>query len=83
MWGPLFEDRPAQTTTGPIVVRGIHDHNLPAIVRCTESMIITSRSDGTELEQFLSGEKTLLVVARDVEAGANLVDLGQDDVRVN
>jgi hypothetical protein len=46
-------------------------------------MVITRESGGTELEQFLSGKKGLLVAAGDAEAGVNLADLGQDDVRVS
>jgi uncharacterized protein DUF4230 len=46
-------------------------------------MVITRESGGTELEQFHSGEKGLLVAAGDAEAGVNLADLGQDDVRVS
>jgi hypothetical protein len=82
--GPfLFEEQPAQTTTGPVVVEGIQDLNQLATVRWKESVIVTRESGGTELEQILSGERVLLVAAGDVEAGVRLEDLGQDDVRVN
>jgi hypothetical protein len=82
--GPLlFEEQPAQTTSGPVVVEGIQDLNQLATVRWRESVIITRESGGTELERILVGEKVLLVAAGDVEAGVDLEDLGRDDVRVN
>ncbi|MDP8949135.1 MAG: DUF4230 domain-containing protein [Actinomycetota bacterium] len=82
--GPfLFEEQPARTTTGPVVVEGIQDLNQLATVRWKESVIVTRESGGTELEQILSGERVLLVAAGDVEAGVNLADLGRDDVRVD
>ena len=82
--GPfLFEEQPARTTTGPVVVEGIKDLDQLATVRWEESVIITRRSGGTELEQLVAGEEVTLVAAGDVEAGVNLADLGQDDVRVN
>jgi hypothetical protein len=82
--GPLlFEEEPAQTTTGSVVVEGIRDLNQLATVRWTESVIVTRESGGSELEQFLAGEKVLLVAAGDVEAGVDLASLGRDDVRVN
>ncbi len=54
----FFEEEPAQTTTSPVVVEGIQDLNQLATVRWRESVIITRESSGTELEQFLSGEKS-------------------------
>jgi hypothetical protein len=81
--GPfLFEEQPAQTRTGPVVVEGVQDLNQLATVRWKESVIITRESGGTDLEQLVSGEKVLLVATGDVEAGVNLAGLGQDDVRV-
>jgi hypothetical protein len=82
--GPLFyEEEPAQTTTGPVVVEGVQDLNRLATVRWRESVIVTRESGGTELERFLAGEKVLLVATGDVEAGVNLASLGRDDVKVN
>lgn len=82
--GPLlFEEQPARTTTGPVVVEGIKDLNQLATVRWRESVIVTRESGGTELERFLVGEKVLLVASGNVEAGVDLDDLGRDDVRVN
>lgn len=82
--GPLlFEERPARTTTGPVVVEGIKDLNQLATVRWRESVIVTRESGGTELERFLVGEKVLLVAAGNVEAGVDLQEMGRDDVRVN
>ncbi len=79
----LFEERPAQTTTGPVVVEGIQDLNQLATVRWRESVIVTRESGGSELEQLVSGERVLLVATGDVEAGVNLADLEGDDVRVD
>jgi len=82
--GPLlFQEQPAQTTTGPVVVEGIQDLNQLATVRWRESVIVTRESGGTELERFLVGEKVLLVATGDVEAGVDLASLGRDDVRVD
>jgi uncharacterized protein DUF4230 len=81
--GPfLFEEQPAQTRTGPVVVEGVQDLDQLATVRWKESVIVTRESAGTDLEQLVSGERVLLVATGDVEAGVNLADLGQDDVRV-
>jgi hypothetical protein len=82
--GPLlFEEEQAQTTTSPVVVEGIQDLNQLATVRWRESVIVTRESGGTDLEQFLVGEKVLLVAAGDVEAGVDLESLDRDDVRVS
>lgn len=82
--GPLlFEEKPAQTTTSPVVVEGIQDLNQLATVRWRESVIVARESGGTDLEKLLVGEKVLLVAAGDVEAGVNLESLGRDDVRVS
>jgi Protein of unknown function (DUF4230) len=82
--GPLFyEEEPAQTTTGPVVVEGVQDLNRLATVRWRESVIVTRESGGTELERFLAGEKVLLVATGDVEAGVDLASLGRDDVKVS
>ena len=82
--GPLFyEEEPAQTTSGPVVVEGVQDLNRLATVRWRESVIVSRESGGTELERFLAGEKVLLVAAGDVEAGVDLASLGRDDVKVN
>jgi hypothetical protein len=82
--GPLFyEEEPAQTTTGPVVVEGVQDLNRLATVRWRESVIVTRESGGTELERFLAGEKVLLAATGDVEAGVDLASLGRDDVKVN
>jgi len=82
--GPfLFEERPAQTTTGSVVVEGIQDLNQLDTVRWRESVIVTRKNGGTELEQLISGERVLLLATGDVEAGVNLADLEGDDVRVD
>jgi hypothetical protein len=82
--GPfLFEERPAQTTTGPVVVEGIQDLNRLATVRWKESVIITRKSGGTGLEQLVAGEEVTVVATGYVEAGVDLTDLGRDDVQLN
>lgn len=82
--GPLlFEEQPAKTTSGPVVVEGIRDLNQLATVRWKESVIITKESGGTQLERFFSGEEVTVVAAGDVEAGVDLADLGRDDVLVD
>ncbi len=82
--GPfLFEEQQAQTTTGPVVVEGIQDLDQLATVRWKETVIITRESGGTELEQLVAGEEVTVVATGDVEAGVDLADLAQDDVRVD
>ena len=81
--GPLLEDRAPRTTTGPVVVEGIQELDELATVRWTESIPVTRESGGTELERILTGERVLLVATGDVEAGVNLAELGDDDVRVD
>ncbi len=82
--GPfLFEERPEQTTTGPVVVEGIQDLDQLATVRWTESVPVTRESGGTQLERLLVGERILLVAVGRVEAGVDLSELGGDDVRVD
>jgi hypothetical protein len=81
--GPfLFEEQPARTTTGPVVVEGIRDLNQLTTVRWRETVIITREESGTELERIFSGEGVTVLAAGDVEAGVNLADLGRDDVQV-
>ena len=81
--GPLLEDRPPRTTTGPVVVEGIQELDQLATVRWTESVLVTRESGGTDLERALTGERVLLVATGDVEAGVSLAELGEDDVRVD
>jgi hypothetical protein len=81
--GPMLEDRPPRTTTGPVVVEGIQELDQLATVRWTESVPVTRESGGTDLERILTGERVLLVASGDVEAGVSLAELGEDDVRVD
>lgn len=81
--GPLFVEEPARTTTSPVVVEGIQELDRLATVRWTESVVITRESGGTQLEQFLTGERVLLVAAGEVEAGVDLAEMDEDDVRVD
>jgi hypothetical protein len=81
--GPfLFEERQARTTTGPTVVEGIQDLDRLATVRWTESVPVTRESGGTGLERFFTGEKVLLIASGGVEAGVDLAQLVEEDVRV-
>jgi hypothetical protein len=78
-----FEEQPAQTTTGPVVVEGIQDLDRLATVRWTESVPVTRESGGTQLERIFAGEKVLLVAVGEVEAGVDLAKMGRDAVRVS
>ncbi len=81
--GPFFVEEPARTTTSPVVVEGIQELDRLATVRWTESVVITRESGGTQLEQFLTGERVLLVATGEVEAGVDLAEMDEDDVRVD
>ncbi|CAN5801170.1 hypothetical protein BH23ACT11_BH23ACT11_30150 [soil metagenome] len=80
--GWLFGEGQPQTTTSPVVVEGIQKLDRLDTVRMTESVVVTKETGGSELRRFLTGEKVLLVAVGDVEAGVNLSDLTEDDVRV-
>jgi hypothetical protein len=81
--GPLLQERPARTTTSPVVVEGVRELDQLATVRVTESILVTRESGGENaLDRLFSGEKVLLVAAGDVEAGVDLSGIGGDDVRV-
>lgn len=81
--GPLFEDEPAQTTTGTVVVEGIQDLNQLTTLRWRGFVFITKENGGSALERLFTGEAVRLVAVGDVEAGVDFADLGGDDVRVN
>ena len=81
--GPLFVEERTRTTTSPVVVEGIQELDRLATVRWTESVVVTRESGGTRLEQFLTGERVLLVATGEVEAGVDLADIGEDDVLVD
>ncbi|QYJ17041.1 hypothetical protein Rxycam_02878 [Rubrobacter xylanophilus DSM 9941] len=82
--GPLlFEERPARTTTGPVVVEGIRELDQLATVRWTESVPVTRESGGTAVERIFTGERVLLIAVGEVEAGVDLSEIGSDDVRVS
>ena len=81
--GPLFVEEPARTTTSPVVVEGIQELNRLATVRWTESVVVTRESSGNRLEQILAGERVLLVATGEVEAGVDLAEMDEDDVRVD
>jgi hypothetical protein len=81
--GPFFVEEPARTTTSPVVVEGIQELDRLATVRWTESVVITRESGGTQLEQFLTGERVLLVATGEVEAGVDLAEMDEDEVRVD
>jgi hypothetical protein len=81
--GPLLEEKPARTTTGPVVVEGIQELDQLATVRWTESVPVTRESGGDILDRLFNGEKVLVIATGEVEAGVNLADIGKDDVSVN
>lgn len=78
-----FFDVPVQTTTSPVVVKGIQRLDRLATVRFDESVVITKESGGTGLGQLLTGEKLILLAEGDVEAGIDLASLDRGDVRVD
>ena len=81
--GPLLQERPARTTTSPVVVEGVRELDKLATVRWRESIVVTRESASENaLDRLFSGEEVLLVAAGDVEAGVDLADLGEGDVRV-
>ena len=81
--GPLLQERPAKTTTSPVVVEGVRGLDQLATVRVTESIIVTRESaSDNALDRLFSGEKVLLVASGNVEAGVDLGDFGEDDVVV-
>ena len=81
--GPLLQERPAKTTTSPVVVEGVRGLDQLATVRVTESIIVTRESaSDNALDRLFAGEKVLLVASGNVEAGVDLGELGEDDVRV-
>jgi hypothetical protein len=81
--GPLLQERPAKTTTSPVVVEGVRGLDQLATVRVTESIIVTRESaSDNALDRLFAGEKVLLVASGNVEAGVDLGELGEDDVQV-
>jgi len=80
--GPLLQERPARTTTGPVVVEGVRELDQLATVRWTESVPVTRQSGGDVLERLFSGEEVLVIATGEVEAGVDLADLGENDVSV-
>ena len=81
--GHLFQEEPAQTTTGTVVVEGIQDLNQLTTLRWRGFVFIDKESGGTKLEQIFTGQVVRLVAIGDVEAGVNFAKLGRDDVQVN
>ncbi|HEX7170730.1 MAG TPA: DUF4230 domain-containing protein [Rubrobacter sp.] len=80
--GSLLGEKPPRTTTGPVVVEGIRDLDQLATVRWTESVPVTSEKGGDIWERVFNGEKVLLIATGNVEAGVDLGDIQEDDVRV-
>ncbi len=80
--GPLLEEKPARTTTGPVVVEGVRELDQLATVRWTESVPVTRQSGGDVLDRLFSGEEVLVIATGEVEAGVNLAEIGKNDVRV-
>lgn len=80
--GWLFGEGQSQTTTSPVVVEDIQKLDRLDTVRMTQSVVVTKETGGTELRRFLTGEEVLLVAVGNVEAGVDLSDLTEGDVRV-
>jgi Protein of unknown function (DUF4230) len=80
--GPLLEEKPARTTTGPVVVEGIQELDQLATVRWTESVPVTRESGGDVFDRLFNGEKVLVIATGEVEAGVDLAEIGEDDVSV-
>jgi hypothetical protein len=80
--GQLLGEKPPRTTTGPVVVEGIKDLDQLATVRWTESVPVTKESGGDIWERVFNGEKVLVIATGNVEAGVDLGDIHEDDVRV-
>lgn len=80
--GWLFGEGQSQTTTSPVVVEDIQKLDQLDTVRMTQSVVVTKETGGTELRRFLTGEEVLLVAVGNVEAGVDLSDLTEGDVRV-
>jgi hypothetical protein len=80
--GPLLEEKPARTTTGPVVVEGVRELDQLATVRWTESVPVTRQSGGDMLDRLFSGEEVLVIATGEVEAGVDLSEVGKNDVRV-
>ena len=80
--GPLLEEKPARTTTGPVVVEGVRELDQLATVRWTESVPVTRQSGGDVLDRLFSGEEVLVIATGEVEAGVDLSEIGKGDVRV-
>ncbi len=76
---------PTQPTESSVVL-GVQRLNELATVRQTIQVIVTEEENESILTQplpeFLTGEKLLLVAVGEVEAGVDLNELEQDDVRV-
>jgi hypothetical protein len=78
-----LQERPARTTTSPVVVEGVRDLDQLATVRWRESIVVTRESASENaLDRLFSGEEVLLVATGDVQAGVDLSEIGEDDVRV-
>lgn len=84
-WLSPLLGKPTQTT-GTVVVQDIQRLNELATVKWTQQVIVEEEGNEaiwrTYLPDLLSGEKVLLVAVGDVQAGVNLDELGEDDVRV-
>jgi hypothetical protein len=90
--GPLFGG-PDTTTTSEVSVAEIQELNQLATTRWIGQVVVEEEAAPGRVENLaeavgidasgLTGESVLLVATGEVEAGVNLEELGQDDVRVN
>jgi hypothetical protein len=84
-WLANLMGEPTQTTES--VVLGVQRLNELATAEMTAQVIVTEEQEDAHIffqrvPGFLVGEKVLLVVRGEVEAGIDLDELGEDDVRV-
>jgi hypothetical protein len=67
-------------------VLGVRRLNELATAQMTAQVIVEKKENARiltqELPEWLTGQKVLLVARREVKAGINLDELGQDDVHV-
>ena len=79
IWNPTEPDKPP-------VVLGIRQLNELATVEQTIQVVVTEEENAEIFQQplpeFLTGEKLLLVAVGEVEAGVNLDELREEDVRI-
>ncbi|MGH3090139.1 MAG: DUF4230 domain-containing protein [Rubrobacteraceae bacterium] len=90
--GPIISG-PDTTTTTPVSVEGIQDLNHLATVRRVGSVVVTEEAEPGRIQSLadsvgidtsgLTGESVIVTATGEVEAGVDLEELREEDVRVN